>query len=157
MYRRPTAAAASAPSDHPAELIPGSRIPMATAVHQEMSARILVFDSDPIACASLGSWLNRRGHSVALACTHDMAATLLQRIRFDLAICDETPCTPESKHWVEKLLQQPPCPMILISSTPTLEVAIRAANLPLSGYLAKPVNRPALAEILERTLGKPGH
>ena len=155
MYRRPTAATAS-PSASPGELIPGSRVPMATAIHQEVPAKILVFDCDPTACAALGSWLNRRGHSVALACTHDMAITLLQRIHFDLAICDETAPTPDMKRWVEKVIQQPPCPLILISGTPTLDVAIRAANLPIAGYMAKPVNRPSLAALLERTLGKPG-
>jgi len=152
MYRRPSAA----PSDNPGELVPGSRIPLATAVHQEVPAKILVFDCDPTACAALGSWLNRRGHSVALACTHDMAITLLQRIRFDLAICDESAPTPDMKRWVEKVVRQPPCPLILISATPTLDSAIRAANLPVAGYLAKPVNRAALVGLLERTLGKPG-
>ena len=155
MSKRPTASPFP-PSESPTDLIRGSRVPWASAVHQEAAARILVFDSDPIACAALGSWLNRRGHAVALACTHDMASTLLQRIPFDLAICDETPPTADSRRWLDKLLHHPPCRLILVSAKPSLDVAIRAANLPLSGYLPKPVDRTALASLLERTLGKPG-
>lgn len=140
----------------PTDLIPGTHPASAPAARRGAPVNVLVFDSDPLACASLGSWLNRRGHTVALACTHDMAITLLQRIRFDVAICDESAPWPDSKHWLEKLMRRPPCPLVLISAAPTLDGAIRLANLPVAGYLHKPVDRSELSVLLDRLLPKPG-
>ena len=116
------------------------------------SAHILIVDSDPIACAKLGAWFSHQGHTVALACTHDMADALLRNVTFHLIVCDHAAANPAARKWIDRLLVKTPCPVILVAAHPTLELAIRTANLAVSGYLAKPIDLGELATIVTRVL-----
>lgn len=117
-----------------------------------VSAHVLIVDSDPIACAKLGAWFSHQGHTVALACTHDMADALLRNVTFHLIVCDHGAPCPAARKWIDQLLVKAPCPLVLIAAHPTLELAIRTANLAVSGYLAKPVDLDELATIVSRVL-----
>ncbi len=120
------------------------------------SAHILIVDSDPIACAKLGAWFSHQGHTVALACTHDMADALLRNVTFNLIVCDHAAPNPAARKWIDHLLVKTPCPMILVATHPTLELAIRTANLAVSGYLPKPVDLAELGQLVTRILPHAG-
>ena len=116
------------------------------------SANVLIVDGDPISCAKLGAWFSHQGHGVALACTHDMAEALLRNVAFNLIVCDSTASSPAARKWIDALLVNTPCPVILIAANPTLDLAIRSANLAVSGYLPKPIDFEALGALVVRTL-----
>ncbi len=137
------------PAPYPADAIIAPMHPHPTSAH------ILIVDSDPIACAKLGAWFSHQGHTVALACTHDMADALLRNITFHLVVCDHAASNPAARKWIDQLLVKAPCPLILVATHPTLELAIRTANLAVSGYLAKPIDLDELATAVARVLRFP--
>lgn len=119
------------------------------------AAHILIIDTDPVACARAGACLSRAGHSVALACTRPMADAMRRVIAFDLIICEAGPAESDANAWVDHLLNTSPTPVILVTPQPTVEDAIRAANRPLGGYIAKPVDPTVLEPLVRRLLDRP--
>jgi DNA-binding NtrC family response regulator len=115
-------------------------------------ASVLVVDGDPISCAELGRWLNRRGYSVALACSHIAAEEMRRAVTFDLIICDAGAPPHHQRNWIERLLGTVACPVVLVATQPTLDLAMRAANLPFAGCLMKPLDYSALGVLLDRVL-----
>lgn len=111
---------------------------------------VLVVDGDPVSCAELGRWLNRRGYAVALACTHTAADEMRCEVAFDLIICDAGAPPHHQRNWIERLLGAVACPVVLVATQPTLEFAKRAANLPFAGCLMKPLDYSALGVLLDR-------
>lgn len=142
------------PGLHPlaAEIIPGANSSDDHASSARSAATVLIFDADPTHCASIGTLVNRRGHSVALACTSDMAISMLKTITFHLVICDYTTPLPETRRWLDSLIAEPPCPLILTTGESSLDLAVRAANLPLAGFYPKPVDRRSLGRLVDRLL-----
>jgi DNA-binding NtrC family response regulator len=111
---------------------------------------VLVVDGDPASCAELGRWLNRRGYAVALACSHTAADEMRREMAFDLIICDAGAPPHHQRNWIERLLGSVACPLVLVATQPTLEFAMRAANLPFAGCLMKPLDYSALGVLLDR-------
>jgi DNA-binding NtrC family response regulator len=96
--------------------------------------------------------LNRRGHAVALACSHTAAEEMRRVVAFDLIICDAGAPPHHQRNWIERLLGTVACPVVLVATQPTLELAMRAANLPFAGCLMKPLDFSALGVLLDRVL-----
>lgn len=140
-----------APAARPTRSIPLEAI-IAPPHPSPNSANVLIVDADPISCAKIGAWFSHEGHAVALACTRDMAEAMMHNLVFNLIVCDHTAPNPASRKWIDALVAQAPCPVILITNNPTLDLAIRSANLPVAGYLAKPIDFEALRPLINRAL-----
>ncbi len=114
---------------------------------------ILLVDDDPLAATILGAWLFEKGYRVTPAQSPAEADRLLASASFDLVLSDV--CMPGNLRlqWVENLLSRENTPpVLLVTGSPDLENACHAANLPVAGFLLKPVDFPTLELILQRVL-----
>jgi len=129
------------PSTRPPEAKAGSR------------GRILLVDDDPEVGQVLSKWLRKLDYQVPLAASPVDAEKLLSSSRFDLVISDVYMPGNFNLEWVERLLKRPSSPpVLLITGSPDLAIACRAANLPVAGYLLKPLDFELLDQVIQRTL-----
>ena len=103
--------------------------------------KILLVDDEPITGLALTVWLERCGHAPTYAEGPKAADELLARESFDLILSDVLMPGNGGLVWIERLLEiECPPPVLLMTGSPELESAMRAANLPIAGYLLKPIN-----------------
>ena len=114
-------------------------------------AHVLVLEDDPISSAVLDGWLRHVGSQVTTAATVAEADAALARGKIDLIISDVQLPGNCRLEWVERVLQGDfPPPLVLLTGNPQLESAVKAANLPVAGYLVKPPDFTALQDLLQR-------
>lgn len=113
---------------------------------------ILYVDDDPICHDALTLWLRSEGFQVTQAACPTEAELRLADGSFDVLLSDV--CMPGNceLEWIERVVQRTDLPTVLITASPALTTAMRAANLPIAGYHSKPCELPELAGLL-RTLG----
>lgn len=116
---------------------------------------VLIVDGSSAVRHALGEWFERRGAFIVLAGNHEMADTALRTLNFDLIICDSGATSRAARRWVDELFAHAPSPIILTSSHPTLEAAIRVANHAIAGYLPKPIDLAALERLVTRFVPAP--
>jgi DNA-binding response OmpR family regulator len=115
--------------------------------------RILVVDDDAIARAVMENRLQAYGHTVVCAEGPGPADAALARGEFDLILSDIHMPGNHRLEWIEALLcRRCPSAIMLMTGNPELETACRAANLPVAGYVIKPVNWTDLAERIRQTI-----
>jgi DNA-binding NtrC family response regulator len=116
------------------------------------NARILLVEDDPSTSALLGGWLERMGATVVDTASVEAAERALGEGSFELIISDVHLPGNSRLEWVERVLQRGPMPppLLLLSGNPELETALKAANLPVAGYLVKPPDFTALGKLLEQ-------
>jgi len=101
--------------------------------------------------AILEGWLRHVGSNVTVAATTAEADAALASCRIDLIISDVQLPGNCQLEWVERVLQTDfPPPLVLLTGDPRLESAVKAANLPVAGYLVKPPDFPTLQVLLQR-------
>jgi CheY-like chemotaxis protein len=113
--------------------------------------KLLLVDDDPMTGMVLGGWLRLKGYQTTFVATAAEADRLLATATFDLVLSDIR--MPGNFHleWVQQLLSNDTTPpVLLITGTPELETALRAANLPVAGYLLKPVDFTTLDDVIQR-------
>jgi DNA-binding NtrC family response regulator len=117
------------------------------------TARILIVDDEPFIRSIVGQWLRSQGSDVTEVAGIPEADSSLASQGYDLIISDVHLSGNSRLQWTERLLgtENAP-PVVLITGNPELETAMRAANLPISGYLVKPPNFNELGTLLQRTL-----
>lgn len=116
-------------------------------------AHILVVDDDPCTLAVLSVGLAELGARVSEASGISRAEALLAQVEFDLILSDVHLAGNDGLQWTEQLLADPSIPpLVLLTGNPDLATAMRAANLRVSGYLAKPCNLRELSSLLQRLL-----
>lgn len=115
--------------------------------------RILYVDDDDMARMVLGGWLRLNHYDHSLAANPAAADALLDQDVFDLVISDIHMPGNHRLEWVERVLnrENPPA-VILVTGLPQFETACRAANLPVAGYLLKPVVLSTLDPTLQRII-----
>ncbi len=114
------------------------------------SAHILIVEDDPIASAMLCAWARQQGAVVTAAESTHEAEQVLTSGRFDLVVSDVHLPGNQRLSWVEKLLSADMAPpIVLITGNPELETTLRAANLPVAGYLVKPPDLAALTRLAQ--------
>lgn len=118
------------------------------------NTRILPVEDDPSASFLLGSWLARLGAVVIETASVAEAEVAMQAPEpFDLIISDVHLPGNNRLEWIERVLQREDAPpLLLLSGNPELETALRAANLPVAGYLVKPPDFTALGQMLEHLI-----
>ena len=106
--------------------------------------RLLILDDDEIFLDGVAAWFAAHHWSVHPARSSEEANGLLKSgVAFDLLLADIYLPNQRPLQWVEELLAQPDHPPVfLITGNPSLETACRAANLPVEGYLLKPLDLP---------------
>jgi CheY-like chemotaxis protein len=116
-------------------------------------AHILLVEDDPLTRLALGAWLKQGGAVVTEATSAAEADAALDAATFDLILSDVHLAGNVRLVWTERLLQRPGCPpVVLLTGNPEIGSALRAANLPVAGYLVKPPDYPQLAAIIRREL-----
>lgn len=114
---------------------------VATAAPGARSARghLLHVDDDPVSSLVLCEWLKLNGYTLDHADSPAQANPLLAHDEYDLIISDIHMPGNHRLEWIETLLASGcTAPILLMTGSPELETACRAANLPVSGYLIKP-------------------
>lgn len=73
----------------------------------------------------------------------------------DLVIADVHLSDDPVLSWVDQVLdsRDPPA-LALIAESPSIDLVIRAANLPLAGFLAKPLTDAQLEDLVEHALAR---
>lgn len=116
--------------------------------------RVLLVDDDDQIRASLGAWLHHCGFSVVAVDGPIPADRALGSEPFDLILSDV--CMPGNTRlrWVQRRLASE-ClpPILLMTGSPEIETAIRAVNLPVAGYLLKPLDPKHLRDRIEYLAG----
>jgi DNA-binding NarL/FixJ family response regulator len=115
--------------------------------------RVLQVDDDPMVRAVFHGWLKLHGYDHHHAASPSEAEELLNHNSFDVVLSDIHMPGNCRLEWVEQVLgrENPPA-IILITGTPELETACRAANLPVAGYLLKPAEFSTLDATLQRVI-----
>ena len=114
---------------------------------------ILVVEDDPRASLVIAGWLRNLGASVAECHSVVEAEQALMHRSFDLIVSDVHLPGNNRLEWVERILQGDlPPPVLLLTGNPELETTLRAANLPIAGYLVKPPDFSALGDLSRRLI-----
>jgi len=115
--------------------------------------KVLLVDDEPLVGQTLGLWLRKLGYDAPLASSPAEADRLLAAASFDLLLTDVNMPGNFRLEWIENLLSRPAIPpILLITGTPDLETACRAANLPIAGYLLKPLDFDTLDSVIQGVL-----
>lgn len=115
--------------------------------------KILLVDDDPQVGKVLCTWLRKIGYQVTFASNPDEADKLLASSPFELVLSDVNMPGNFRLEWVEGLLNRGSSPpILLITGTPVLATACRAANLPVAGYLLKPLDFTTLGDVIQRVV-----
>jgi CheY-like chemotaxis protein len=113
--------------------------------------RILLVDDDVSAGPVLTEWVSRQGYAVTFVDGPAAATAALQGGEFDLVLSDIQMPGNRRLEWIEQLFRaECPPPVVLMTGSPELETAMRAANLPIAAYLLKPLDHAQLAATLTR-------
>lgn len=118
-------------------------------------AHILIVDEDARARSALVILLCGRGYNVSTANDGASAIQLLEREEFDLALLEAQPPLGGEPRLLSALAARPERPAIIVlTSRPTMESAIEAANARVDAYLLKPCEPQALTECVEAALDR---
>lgn len=111
--------------------------------------RILVADDESIIRMGLRTMLTALGHQVQLAADGREALSLARAGRFDLALLDIQMPLTDGLETARVLARKHPMPIVILTAYSDPDLIERAAQLPIQGYLVKPVNERDLAAVLE--------
>ena len=103
---------------------------------------ILIADDEPIIRLGLKAMLQEMGHQVTGARNGREALRLARRQPFDLAILDIKMPYTDGLQAARTLARTSPLPILLLTAFSERDLVEEASNLPIQGYLVKPV-RPA--------------
>lgn len=107
--------------------------------------RIIVADDEAIIRLGLKTMLTELGHEVALAANGRDALTLARTIHADLAILDIQMPQTNGLEAAKVIARKHPMPIIILTAYGQQEVIEKAVQLPIHGYLIKPVNEKDLS------------
>jgi response regulator NasT len=110
-----------------------------------MKLSILIADDEPIIRMGLKSMLQQLGHRVTAASNGREALSLARRQPFDLAIFDIKMPYTDGLQAAETLQRVAPLPIIFLTAYSETDLIAQATDLPVHGYLVKPVQMEQLA------------
>lgn len=112
-------------------------------------ARILFVEDDPIAGLSVRAWLEHKGAHTIYVETTEAADAALAGQEFDVLLSDIHIPGNENLGWVERVARQHPgLQVVLLTGSPRIDNAIKAANLHVAAFLVKPPDFSELETIL---------
>jgi len=125
-----------------------------------MPAIILVLDPDKRVLASTKNLLIKANYKPFCASNLELGLTLINRINFDLILCDtQLPHSGgyELLRWLTKNPQIGHIPFLFLASKVGKKEIQTATSLGADGYIFKPIELEKLIEAIERRLSKQNH
>jgi len=110
-----------------------------------MTLNILIADDEPIIRMGLKAMLRELGHSVTTAANGREALRMTRRRSFDVAIFDIKMPYTDGLQAAETLARTAPLPIIILTAYSEQDLIEEASDLPIHGYLVKPVQTEQLA------------
>lgn len=109
---------------------------------------ILIADDEPIIRLGLRAMLEEIGHAVTMANNGQEALQMARRQPFDLAILDIKMPYTNGLQAAKTMHKINPLPIIMLSAYSEQDLVEEAADLPIQGYLVKPVQKEQLAALI---------
>ena len=111
--------------------------------------KILVADDESIIRMGLRTMLTALGHEVLLAANGRDALQLVRTARPDLALLDLQMPLTDGLEAAKVMARTRPMPIIILTAYSQDDLLQRASELPIQGYLVKPVNERDLAAAIQ--------
>lgn len=108
------------------------------------SLRVLIADDESIIRMGLRTILTELGHTVYSAADGVEAVSLAHREQPDIALLDIRMPFRDGLEAAAEILRQRPIPIVILTAYSEGALLDRAAELPVQGYLTKPVKRDDL-------------
>jgi AmiR/NasT family two-component response regulator len=118
--------------------------------------RILVADDESIIRMGLRTMLTALGHEVLLAANGRDALEIMRSARPDLALLDLQMPLTGGLEAAKVIARTRPVPIIILTAFSQEDLIEKAAQLPIQGYLVKPVNERDLAAAIEVAVARFG-
>lgn len=118
--------------------------------------RILVADDESIIRMGLRTMLTALGHEVLLAANGRDALEIMRSARPDLALLDLQMPLTGGLEAAKVITRTRPVPIIILTAFSQEDLIEKAAQLPIQGYLVKPVNERDLAAAIEVAVARFG-
>jgi len=106
--------------------------------------KILIADDESIIRMGLKSMLQDMGHFVVSATNGREAIQMARKQRPDLAILDINMPYTDGIRAAKDIIRLKPIPVIMLTAFSTEDVIEKATDLPIQGYLVKPIQQGAL-------------
>jgi len=116
--------------------------------------KILVADDESLIRMGLRAMLAELGHEVLLAANGREALNLARTARPDLALLDINMPLTDGLEAAKVIARKHPMPIIILTAYSEQELIERAVQLPIQGYLVKPVNERDLAAAIGVALAR---
>ena len=111
--------------------------------------RVVVADDESIIRLGLRTMLTAMGHEALLAANGREALHLVRTARPDLALLDIHMPLTDGLEAARAIARNHPMPILILTAYSEQDLIERAAQLPIQGYLVKPVNERDLAAAIE--------
>jgi response regulator NasT len=111
--------------------------------------KILVADDESIIRLGLRTMLTELGHEVVLASNGREALEFVRTARPDLALLDIQMPLTDGLEAAKVIARKHPMPILMLTAFSEQDLIERAAQLPIQGYLVKPVNERDLAAAIQ--------
>ena len=113
-----------------------------------MGLEILVADDEALIRLGLRAMLEEMGHQVTLATDGREALRLARQRAFDLAIFDIKMPLTDGLQAAQTLSRTAPLPIIFLTAYSQSDLVEQATDLPVHGYLVKPVTFERFCEVV---------
>lgn len=111
--------------------------------------KILVADDESIIRLGLRTMLAELGHEVVLASNGREALERVRTTRPDLALLDIQMPLTDGLEAAKVIARKHPMPILILTAFSEQDLIEKAAQLPIQGYLVKPVNERDLAAAIQ--------
>ena len=116
--------------------------------------KILVAEDDPVIRMGLKSYLANLGHDAFLATNGREALNLARSTALDLALLDIQMPMTDGLEAARTIARKYSMPIIIITAYSEKDLIEKATQLPIQGYLIKPVNERDLAAAIPIALAR---
>lgn len=130
-------------------------------VNNTLQAKVLLVEDNPVNCIVAEGFLTSLGHQVIIAEDGETAKQIFSQQRFDIALLDINLPDCDGRDLLEELrliqdglelLESDKTPFVAVSAHVYSEEVESYLNAGFDGYLAKPLDKTALCELIQNRL-----
>lgn len=112
--------------------------------------RVFIGEDEAIIRMGLKSMLKSLGHEVIGTSAHgDKIYDRVQQLTPDLLLLDIRMPGMDGLAVAQKIYQEMPLPIVILTAYTDLDLVMQAADIPVMGYLVKPIHEGKLAPMLD--------